>query len=289
MPGNGEVVRYDRGPHAASSPGSARVPVPLPDPAHPTPPDLAERVVLVTGATGGLGAALARACAARGAIVVLHGRAVPALERLYDDIVEAGDPEPVILPLDLAKAEASDFGNVAAALEAQFSRLDGLVHTAAMLGSLGPLEHQSYDAWLALLRVNLAAPMGLTRALVPLLAQASDASVTFTLDDRGLAPRAYWGGYGVTKAGVAALARELADEWESRPTLRVNAVVPGPMRSPMRGRTHPGEDRNRLPLPEALVPLYLHLLAGQTKAESAALVDARAWLAGSAASSPLVA
>lgn len=267
----------------------ARSSVPLPDTARATPPDLAERVVLVTGATGGLGAPLARACAARGATVVLHGRNVTALEKLYDEIVEAGDPEPVILPLDLAKAEAADFGNIAVALESQFKRLDGLVHTAAMLGSLGPLEHQSYEAWLALLRVNLAAPMGLTRALIPLLSKAPDASVVFTLDDRGLAPRAYWGGYGVTKAGVAALARELADEWESRPTLRVNALVPGPIRSPMRGRTHPGEDRSKLPLPETLVPLYLHLLAGQSKAESAALIDARAWLAGSPASSPLVA
>jgi len=263
--------------------------LPLPDPDRAAPPDLAGRVVLVTGATGGIGAPLARACAARGATVVLHARAVAPLEKLYDEIVEAGDPEPVILPLDLAKAEAADFGNVAAALEAQFQRLDGLVHTAAMLGSLGPLEHQSYDAWIALLRVNVAAPMGLTRALVPLLSRAPDASVTFTLDDRGLVPRAYWGGYGVTKAGVAALARELADEWESRPTLRVNALVPGPIRSPMRGRTHPGEDRSQLPMPERLVPLYLHLLAGQAKAESAALIEARKWLVGVTASSPLVA
>jgi NAD(P)-dependent dehydrogenase (short-subunit alcohol dehydrogenase family) len=277
-------LRYDRAP-----PTPAALAVPLPDPAHASPPDLAGRVVLVTGASGGIGAPLARACAARGATVVLHARMVPPLEKLYDEIVEAGDPEPVILPLDFSKAEAADFANVAAALEAQFRRLDAIVHTAAMLGSLGPLEHQSYDAWLALLRVNVAAPMGLTRALVPLLAQAPDASVTFTLDDRGLAPRAYWGGYAVTKAGVAALARELADEWESRPTLRVNALVPGPIRSPMRGRTHPGEDRTALPLPERLVPLYLHLLAGQAKAESAVLIDARRWLAGATASSPLVA
>jgi NAD(P)-dependent dehydrogenase (short-subunit alcohol dehydrogenase family) len=274
---------------AARAPTPAPVPVPLPDPARASPPDLAGRVVLVTGATGGLGAPIARACAARGATVVLHARVVSSLEKLYDEIVDAGDPEPVILPLDFAKAEAADFGNVASALESQFKRLDGIVHTAAMLGSLGPIEHQSYEAWLALLRVNLAAPMGLTRALVPLLSKAPDASVTFTLDDRGLAPRAYWGGYGVTKAGLAALARELADEWESRPALRVNAIVPGPIRSPMRGRTHPGEDRSRLPLPETLVPLYLHLLAGQAKAESAALIQARAWLAGESASSPLVA
>ena len=106
---------------------------------------------------------------------------------------------------------------------------------------------------------------------------------------RGEEPHAYWGGYAVTKAGLAALARELADEWEKRATLRVNAVVPGAIRSPMRGRTHPGENRAELPLPESLVPLYLHLLAGQAKAESAALIDARAWLAGRAASSPLMA
>ncbi len=251
-------------------------------------PELAGRVIFVTGATGGLGAPLARACAAAGATVVLHGRIVRKLESLYDEIVGAGHAEPVILPLDFAKAEASDFANVASALEAQFKRLDAIVHTAAMLGSLGPIEHQSFDNWLALLRVNVAAPMGLTRALMPLLSRAPDASVVFTLDDRGIEPRAYWGGYAVTKAGVAALCRELADEWENRANLRVNAVVPGPIRSPLRGQSHPAEDRLALPEPERLVPLYLDLIARQSKADSAALFDARAWLAGSPASSSLL-
>jgi len=252
--------------------------MPLP-PSHAfAAPDLRDRVVLITGATGGLGRPLALAAAAAGATVVLHARVVRKLEALYDEVMAAGHPEPIILPLDLAKAEASDFANVASALEAQVGRLDALVHTAALLGSLGPIEHQSFDSWLSLLRVNLAAPMGLTRALVPLLSRARDASVVFTLDDRGQAPRAYWGGYAVTKAGVAALARELADEWEKRPNLRVNAVVPGPIRSPLRGQTHPAEDRARLPAPDALVPLYLHLVAGQPKGDSAALIDAQAWL-----------
>jgi NAD(P)-dependent dehydrogenase (short-subunit alcohol dehydrogenase family) len=249
---------------------------------------LADRVVLVTGATGGLGAPIARACAAEGATVVLHARVVHKLEALYDEIVAAGHPEPVILPLDFAKAEADDFANVASALESQFKRLDAIVHTAAVLGSLGPIEHQSFDGWLNLLRVNIAAPMGLTRALMPLLTRADDASVIFTLDDRGLAPRAYWGGYAVTKAGVAALSRELADEWEKRGNLRVNAVIPGPIRSPLRGQSHPAEDRMALPEPERLVPLYLDLIGRQRKADSGALVDARAWLAGKPASSSLL-
>jgi NAD(P)-dependent dehydrogenase (short-subunit alcohol dehydrogenase family) len=239
------------------------------------------RVVLITGATGGVGRALSLACARAGATVVLHARVVRKLEALYDEILAEKLPEPVILPLDLARAEAADFANVGSALEAQFGRLDALVHTAAMLGSLGPLEHQSFEMWVALLRVNVAAPMGLTRIVTPLLNRAPDASVVFTLDSRGQEPRAYWGGYAVTKAGIAALARELADEWEHRMNVRVNALVPGPIRSPLRGQTHPGEDAARLPDPEMLVPLYLHLIAGQRKQDSEALIDAQAWLAGS--------
>ena len=121
----------------------------------------------------------------------------------------------------------------------------------------------------------------------PLLNASPDASVVFTLDNRGEQPRAYWGGYAVTKAGVATLARELADEWENRANLRINAVIPGPIRSPLRNQSHPGEDRASLPPPEALVPLYLHLLAGQTKAESGAMLDAQGWLAGTSCTSPL--
>ena len=142
-------------------------------------------MILVTGASGGLGRPLALACAARGATVVLHGRVVRKLEALYDEIVAAGHPQPTILPLDLAKASADDFGNVAGAIRAQLGRLDGLVHTAAFLGSLGPIEHQSFDAWQKVLRVNLAAAMALTRSTLPLLAAAPDACVVFTLDTRG--------------------------------------------------------------------------------------------------------
>ena len=157
--------------------------------------------------------------------------------------------------------------------------------TPRLLGSLGPIEHQSFDAWLKVLRVNLAAAMAMTRAMLPLLATAADASVVFTLDTRGQTPRAYWGAYAVAKAGLAALATILADEWENRPTLRVNAVVPGPINSPLRAQTHPGEERTALPDPQALVPLYLHLLAAQPKAESGMLIDAAAWLDAQPASS----
>jgi NAD(P)-dependent dehydrogenase (short-subunit alcohol dehydrogenase family) len=251
--------------------------------------DLSQRVILITGATGGLGHALAMGCAARGATVVLQARVVRKLEALYDEIVAAGCPQPTILPLDLARANAADFGNVAGAIQAQLGRLDGLIHTAAALGSLGPIEHQSFDAWQNVTRINLVAAMALTRSALPLLSAAPDGCVVFTLDTRADDPRAYWGAYAASKAGLLALATTLADECEGRANLRVNAIVPGPMRTPLRMLTHPGEDRAALPRPEALVPLYLHVVGAQSKADSGVRIDARAWLAGQPASTPLVA
>ncbi len=263
----------------------------MPLPAYPSTAvdiDLSQRVILITGATGGLGRSVALACAARGAIVVLHARVVRKLETLYDEIVAAGYPQPTILPLDLASAGAVDFGNVASAIQTQLGRLDALIHTAAVLGSLGPLEHQSFDAWQTVTRVNLVAAMALTRSTLPLLSTAPDGCIVFTLDTRGEDPRAYWGAYAASKAGLLALAKTLADECEGRANLRVNAIVPGPMRTPLRMLTHPGEDRAALPPPEALVPLYLQVVGAQSKAESGARIDARAWLAGQPASTPLV-
>jgi NAD(P)-dependent dehydrogenase (short-subunit alcohol dehydrogenase family) len=262
--------------------------MPLPSPDTPPAADLTGRAILITGATGGLGRALALACASRGATVVLHGRVVRKLEALYDEIVGGGHPQPTILPLDFAAAGADDFGNVAAALRAQLGRLDGIAHAAAVLGSLGPVEHQAFDAWLKVYRVNVIAAMALTRAASPLLAAAPDAGVVFTLDTRGQDPRAYWGAYAAAKAALAAFAATLADEWEGRRNLRVNAVVPGPINSPLRAQTHPGEERARLPDPAALAPLYVHLLGAQPKIDSGVLVDGAAWLAGQPASTPLV-
>ncbi|NDP41180.1 MAG: SDR family NAD(P)-dependent oxidoreductase [Aromatoleum sp.] len=261
---------------------------PLPAPASADRIDLDGRAILITGATGGLGRPLALACAARGATVILHARVVRKLEALYDEIVAAGNPQPSILPLDFSTADADDFGNVAAAIRGQLGRLDGLVHTAAVLGSLGPIEHQSLDAWLDVWRVDVAAAMALTRSAMPILTSAPDACVVFTLDARGEDPRAYWGAYAAAKAGLSALTRTIADEWETHANLRVNAVVPGAIRSPLRMLSHPGEDKTALPPPDALVPLYLYLLGAQPKSESGARIDAQAWLAGQPASSPLL-
>ncbi|HSO06055.1 MAG TPA: SDR family NAD(P)-dependent oxidoreductase [Pelomicrobium sp.] len=245
---------------------------------HPAADLLRERVILVTGAGQGLGRAAAVAYAAHGATVILHGRHERKLNDVYDAIERAGHPLPMVFPLDLATAGDAEFGAMAEAIRAQAGRLDGILHSAAERYMPSPLELQTLEAWLKALRVNLAAAAAVTRACLPLLREAPEASVVYTSDTHAAAPTAFWGALAASKAGVEALVRIQASEWEREPTLRVNAVVPGPTRSPQRVATHPGVPRTSLTPPEALGPLYLYLMGPDSKGESGRIIDAHAWL-----------
>ena len=190
---------------------------------------------------------------------MLHGRVVRKLEALYDRILAAGHPEPTILPLDLAIAKAEDFANVASALQAQHGRVDAIVHTAVLLGSLGPIEHQAFDSWLATLQRGPAGTVRPdARALLSLLRAAPDASVTFTLDTRGQEPKAFWGAYARRQGGIVGAAAP-SSRTNGKTSRRCACQRRGarPMRSPLRAQTHPGDDITRLPSPEAFLPLYL--------------------------------
>jgi NAD(P)-dependent dehydrogenase (short-subunit alcohol dehydrogenase family) len=225
----------------------------------PKPDLLKERVILVTGAGQGIGRAAALTFAQHGATVILHGRDVTKLESAYDEIVAARGPQPTILPLDLSTARDRDFENLALAIESQLERLDGILHNASHFTHLGPLDDQRLEDWLALLRVNLAAPFALTRACTYLLRGSPDASVILTAETHALEPAAYWGGFAVSKSGLPALAKIQAQEWERFPSLRINVVVPGKVDSPQRQRTHPGERRDSRARVEAVLPGYLYL------------------------------
>lgn len=239
---------------------------------------LNQQVVLLTGATGGLGQVLALAFAAAGATVVLHARVVRKLEALFDRIVDAGGPQPAILPLDFERADANAYTEAASGLDRELGRLDAIVHCAATLRRLAPIEHHSAEDWAAVLAVNLAGPALLTRAMLPLLRASERGSVVFTLDSRGHHPGAYWGSYAASKAGLEALVSVLADEWESTPALSAIGVIPGPIATPMRRRTHPGDDPATQTSPERLVPLFLHCLAEGNKSLSGQIIDVREWL-----------
>ena len=226
---------------------------------------LKDRVILATGAGRGIGRAAARAFAAHGATVILLGRKVKGLEAVYDEIVTAGHPQPAIFPLDLEKAEEAELTAMAAGIREQLGRLDGILHNAVAPYTPAALEHHSLREWMQHLRVNLAMPASLNRACLPLLRASPDASVILTSDDHAGRARGYWGALSVTKAGIELLARIQADEWDALPGLRINAVAPGPVDSPQRQRTHPGDVKTHLPRPEDLMPVYLYLMGPDSR------------------------
>lgn len=217
------------------------------------------RVVLVTGATGGLGSVAAKTAARAGATVVLLGRTIPKLEKIYDEILTAGGPRPAIYPLDLAGAGEQDYGELAATLRRELGGLHGLVHAAAELGHLGPLADIDAARWQRLLQVNLTAPCLLTRAVLSLLARTGRGSVTFVGDSAVGTGKAYWGAYGVAKIALEAYARILKEEHEAR--LGVHFFTPGPMRTAIRHQAYTGEHRAALPGPDIHAETLVRLLA----------------------------
>jgi NAD(P)-dependent dehydrogenase (short-subunit alcohol dehydrogenase family) len=226
---------------------------------------LKDRVILITGAGQGLGRIAALTYAKYGATVILHGRKVEKLERVYDEIEALGKSQALIYPLNLENVEDKDFLIVAQAIEQQLGRLDGILHNAAFLYGLSPIENQTIEQWRTILHVNLVTPFALTRACLPLLKLSPDASVIMTSSSYGHKPSAYWGGFTVAKAGIEALVKIQADEWETMPNLRINAIVPGIVNSPQRAKTHPGEVKKTMRQPEDLMNTYLYLMGPDSK------------------------
>ena len=241
----------------------------------PAPDLLADRVILISGAGDGLGKAVALACAAHGATLVLLGRTVPKLEAVYDQIVAAGHPDPAIYPLDLLGANPNDHDQLAERVAAEFGRLDGLLHNAARLGTLTPVEYYEPKVWLETIHINLNAAFFLTRACLPLMKQSPDASIVFTSADVGRQGRAYWGAYGVSKFGIEGLTQILARELDRLPSIRVNTLDPGPTRTRLRAAAYPGEDPHTLPEPETLTTAYLFLLGPDSRGVSGRAFNAR--------------
>jgi NAD(P)-dependent dehydrogenase (short-subunit alcohol dehydrogenase family) len=240
------------------------------------PGALAGRVILVTGASGGIGAALAEACGRLGAQVVLTGRKVKRLEAVYDAIVAAGGPRPSIAPLDLEKADASHYSALAEAIRGEFGRLDGLVHLAGQLGDRSPIEHHDVITWLKVMHVNVNAAFILTQALLPLLKASEDASVLFTTSGVSLRGSAYWGAYAASKFALEGLMQTLADELDTTTHIRVNSVNPGKVRTSMRAKAFPGEVAETVPLPEVVLPTFLYLLGPASRGVTGRRFDAQA-------------
>ena len=215
---------------------------------------------MVTGAGSGIGRAVALALAAAGAEVILHGRNVRKLEAVHAEIAKLGAPEASIAPLDLERALAADYEAVTAAVEKRYGRLDGLLHNAALLGTLTPVEQYDVPTFMRVMHVNLTAAFVLTQQLLPLLRASQDATVLFTSSGVGTRGRAYWGAYAISKFAVEGFAQVLAAELEGTSAVRVNLIDPGKVRTAMRRQAYPSEAPESLPAPEALTAPYLALL-----------------------------
>ena len=224
------------------------------------------RVILITGAGDGLGRATAIEAARCGATVILLGRTIKKLEATYDLIEKAGGAQPGIVPLNLNGAAWNDHQIVAETLEAEFGKLDGLVHCATHFTGFMRLADIPPKDWLDGVQTNLTAAYVLTRSCLPLLEKSTGAGVVFVTDTGGRTPKAYHGVYGITKAAIEAMSATFAQESAgTHPQLRFNSFHPGPMRTAVRVKGYSGESGEALPTPDVAAKRLVWLLSDAGK------------------------
>jgi len=220
---------------------------------------LQDKIILVTGAGDGIGKAVAKRYAAEGATVILAGKNQKNLEAVYDEIEADGGPQAAVLAVNFETATPIDYQNLAELIENEFGQLDGLLINAAWLGQTSSLSQYDIENWYKVMQINLNAPFMLTRILLPILNKSNAASILFNLDEKN---SAYWGAYGVSKAGLESYMKILADELDSdNNPIQVNAIKPGKVRTKLRMKAYPGEDPNTVPLSEEMTDRFVELMA----------------------------
>lgn len=241
----------------------------------PSSPSLSGRIAMVTGASRGIGRAVALALAEAGAHVILTARTAGALESV-DDEIRARGGSATIMQLDLRKGDRVDA--IGPTIFPRWGRLDILIANAGVLGPLSPLPHVTADSWEYVMQVNLEANWRLIRSLDPLLRLSDAGRAIFVTSGAASGRHAYWGPYAVSKAGLEALARSWAAELENT-SVRVNIVNPGPIATAMRAKAFPGEKPETLPKPEDIAPLFVQL-AQPAVVGNGSTISARDWLEG---------
>ena len=236
---------------------------------------LRDRIILITGASDGIGKALALHAASLGAQVILHGRSVPKLEKVYDTIEDIeGAPRPSIAVMDLESANAESYTTLAQSIEAEFGRLDGLVLNASILGERYSIEQYDAVLWQKVMHVNVTSVFAMTQVFLPLLQKSEDPSVIFTSSGVGRTGRAHWGAYAVSKFATEGLSQVLADE-HRHGKLRSNCINPGATRTNMRLAAYPAEDRDALKRPEEILAPYIYLLGPDSRGITGESFDAQ--------------
>ncbi|HXV23296.1 MAG TPA: SDR family NAD(P)-dependent oxidoreductase [Alphaproteobacteria bacterium] len=217
---------------------------------------LAGRIALITGASRGIGAAVALRYAGEGARLILAARTVGGLEEVDDAIRQAGGERATLVPVDLRQAEQID--RLGAAIFERFGRLDVLVGNAGALGTLSPIGHVSPKDWDEVIATNLTANFRLIRAFDPLLRRSAAGRAIFVTSGLGRQPIAYWGPYAVSKAALEMLVGVYAAEIK-KTSVRVNLIDPGIVRTAMRAKAFPGENPDTLRAPQSVTERFVEL------------------------------
>lgn len=226
---------------------------------------LKDKVILITGAGRGLGREIALAAALHGATTILLGSSLKKLEALYDEMMDKQLPEPALQPMNFLGIGPKELNDMAQSIHSMFGRLDGIVHNAATVGQVCPLENLSPQKWLQATHVNLNIPFMLTHAVMPLLRQSNRASIIFTADSDVLNPIAYWGAYQSSKIGLINLAKTFAEELEST-KINVNTVYPPHLRTALRVNHYPGINPADFTAPQTIANDFVYLLSNQCTA-----------------------
>jgi len=221
---------------------------------------LNNKVILITGAGDGIGKQAAITYASLGATVILLGKTTKKLEEVYDIIIAQGSPEPAIVPLDLKGATKQNYIDMVSTIKDQFSRLDGALLNASMLGELTPFTQIHEQIWNDVMQVNVNAQYLLSQALLPLLSKSEKSSLVFTTSGVGHKGKAYWGQYSVSKFATEGMMQVIADEYENT-AVRTNAINPGATNTKMRSSAYPAEDKSQLKTAEDIMPAYVYLMA----------------------------
>ena len=221
--------------------------------------ELRGKVILVTGANRGFGLAMTMDLSKAGATVIMLGRDLGSLEYAYDAVIDQGFQEPILYPLDIEGATPENYQSLQDDIFNQFEKLDGLIHNAAVLGTMMPVDQYDIKLWYSTLQINLNGPFMMTQFLIPLLNKSDDARILFLSAEQGREAKAYWGAYGVSKFAVEGFSKTLSEELE-KTNIRVNTLDPGVMSTEMRRTAYPAENTTNNPSPESKSPAIVYLM-----------------------------
>lgn len=241
---------------------------------HPPTPLFNQRTILVTGASDGIGREAALNYAKYGARLIIMGRTTSKLEQVQREMNTFNNLPNISIVFDFLTAKPQEYQTLAKQLSQQVTHLDGLLHSAGLLGEITPIAQQDIELWQQIMQVNVNAQFMLTQALLPLLLKSPHASLIFTSSSVGRQGRSGWGAYAVSKFATEGLMQILADEYRNS-SLRVNCINPGGTRTAMRAAAFPDEDANKLKTPAELMSTYLYLMSDDSRGVSGQSFDAQ--------------